>query len=99
MEPMKPMKSMEPMRPLQFSEAARWWPEALGQPAAAGSQNDVHYAYFRGARRLLLRQGDDVATYDTADHEISGVAQASDTRHARFTSNLGEVDLDSLQRL
>ena len=96
---MEPMKPMTPMRPLQFSEPARWWPEALGQPDAAGSQNDVHYAYFRNARRLLLRQGNDVSTYDTDDHEISGVAQASDTRHARFTSERGEVDLDSLRRL
>jgi hypothetical protein len=93
------MKPMKPMQPLQFSAPARWWPEALGEPNAAGSQNDVHYAYFRGARRLLVRQGTDVSTYDTADHEISGVAQASDSRHARFTSNHGEVELDSLHRL
>jgi len=96
MEPLKPMK---PMRPLQFSEPERWWPEALGTPSSLGSQNDVHYAYFRAARRLLLRRGDEITTYDAGDHDIYGVSQASDTKHAKFVSNQGEVDIESLRRV
>jgi hypothetical protein len=96
---MKPFKPMAPMRPLQSSRTVRWWPEELGSPSALGSQNDVHYAYFREGRRLLLRQGKEVTTYDTGDHDISGVSQISDTRTARFTSNHGEVDIASLHRL
>jgi hypothetical protein len=75
MQPMKPMEPMQPMKPLQFNAEARWWPETLGQPDATGSQNDVHYAYFRTARRLVLRQGDEITTYDTGVHDIGEVAQ------------------------
>jgi hypothetical protein len=96
---MEPFKPMAPMRPLQFSKPVRWWPQELGNPSSLGSQNDLHYAYFREARRLLLRHGQEITSYDTGDHDISGVAQASDIRHARFTSSHGEVELASLRRL
>jgi hypothetical protein len=96
---MEPFKPMTPMKPLRFSEPVRWWPEDLGSPSSLGSQNNVHYAYFRAARRLLLRHGKEITAYDTGDHDISGVAQASDISHARFFSNLGEVDLKSLKRI
>ena len=96
---MEPFKPMAPMRPLQFSKPVRWWPEELGNPSSLGTQNDVHYAYFRDARRLLLRRGKEITSYDTGDHDISGVSQVSDTRNARFTSSHGEVDLASLKRL
>ena len=99
MDPFKPMAPMAPIRPLEFSRTVRWWPEELGNPSALGSQNDVHYAYFRDARRLLLRHGTQITVYDTGDYDISGVAQASDTRNARFTSSRGEVDLASLRRI
>jgi len=87
------------MEPMSFSNTETWWPAELGSPSSSGSQNDVHYAYFRGARCLLLRQGDEVTTYDTGEHEIYGVQQASDTAHARFTSDQGEVDVASLKKL
>jgi len=96
---MEPFKPMAPMRPLQFSRRVRWWPEELGNPSSLGSQNDVHYAYFREARRLLLRHGKELTTYDTGDHDITGVAQASDARHATFSSSRGEVELESLRSL
>ena len=96
---MEPLKPMAPMQPMRRSRPVRWWPEELGNPSALGSQNDVHYVYFRDARRLLLRHGREITTYDTGDHDITGVAQASDARHARFSSPRGEVDLASLRRL
>jgi hypothetical protein len=99
MGPMEPFKPMPPMRPLQFSKRVRWWPEELGTPSALGSQNDVHYAYFRDAHRLLLCSGKEVTTYDTGDHDITGIAQASDTRHALFSSSRGAIELSSLTRI
>ena len=93
------MQPMKPMKPLEFKESPAWWPEELGHPNSAGSQNDLQYAYFGAARRLLLRRGDTVTTYDTGDHEIHGVSQASDKAHVRFTSNHGVVDLAQLKRL
>jgi hypothetical protein len=93
------MEPMKPMKPLKFSEIPRWWPEDLGEPNSAGSQNDVQYAYFSAARRLLLRDGAQITTYDTGDHAIQGVSQASDAAHATFTSNHGVVNLSELKRL
>jgi len=99
MERMKPMKPMEPMEPMNFKEMPRWWPQELGEPNSAGSQNDVRYAYFGDARRLLLSDGNTLDTYDTGDHHIQGVSQASDTAHATFTSDRGEVKVADLKRL
>ena len=99
MEPMKPMAPMKPMEPMQWNDTPRWWPEEFGEPNSAGSQNEVQYAYFRDARRLCLREGDEVTTYDTGDHHIQGVSQASDIAHARFTSDRGEVRVEDLTRL
>ena len=31
-----------------------WWPAGLGIPAAAGSQNDMRYAFFPAAKRLVI---------------------------------------------
>jgi hypothetical protein len=96
MEPMEPMK---PMKPLEFKQLEQWWPHALGNPNSAGSQNGVQYAYFHNARRLLLRRGGEVSTFDTGDHDISGVSQASDSQHVTFTSSRGLVDLGQLKPL
>lgn len=90
---------MEPMKPLEFKQLDQWWPHALGSPNSAGSQNGVQYAYFHDARRLLLRRGGEVSTFDTGDHDISGVSQAGDSHHVIFTSSRGPVELDQLKRL
>jgi hypothetical protein len=90
------------MRPLifkDFDDMTRWWPEILGTATSAGSQNDLHYAYFRGARRLLIRQGERVTTYDTGDHDIQGVSQNSDAARATFLSDHGQVDISQLKAL
>jgi len=99
MEPMKPMQPMKPMEPMKFKEMPRWWPEEFGEPNSSGAQNEVQYAYFGAARRLLLRDGHETTTYDTGDHAIQGVSQASNATHATFTSNRGVVALSELKRL
>lgn len=98
MTPMQPMKPMEPMRPMEKAEV--WWPNELGEPSTTGGQNDVHYAFFPDKHRLLVRQGEVTTTYDSADHQIGGVAQSqSDTQSLTFTSQNGRVDLSQLERV
>jgi hypothetical protein len=98
-KPMKPMAPMKPMEPMKWKETPRWWPEEFGEPNSAGSQNDLQYAYFSDARRLLLRAGGQVTTYDTGDHNIEGNSQASDAAHWIFTSDRGEVTVKDFKRL
>jgi hypothetical protein len=105
MEPMKPMEAMKPMEPIKpmtpMAAGESWWPQALGGPSSRGSQNGVRYAFFPNARRLLLQRDDVIEQYDTGDHQIQGVAQASDQAGglASFTSQHGTVDLASLKRV
>jgi hypothetical protein len=96
-EPMKPMEPMEPMKPLSED---KWWPPKLGQPSTSGSQNDMRYAFFPEKRRLLIEQDGKLATYDSADHLISGVSQQqSSGRDLAFASQTGAVDLADLKKL
>jgi hypothetical protein len=97
MKPMQPMEPMQSMKFADFGDTSRWWPEILGTATSAGSQNRVHYAYFKGARRLLIRLGDDIETYDTGEFDIQGISQSSDAGHITFVSNLGPVDLSQLK--
>ena len=98
MEPMKPMKPMAPMKPMDFGPA--WWPGDLGDPSSSGAQNEMRYAFFSGPRRLLVEDAGKLTTYDTGDHQITGVAQAqSSGRTLKFTSQDGEVSLDKLKTL
>ena len=104
MQSMKPMSGMKPMEPMQpMKEPPRWWPEELGEnPNSAGGQNDARYAFFADKKRMAVDTGDgNVQVYDTADHRISGVQQhqAGAGRKVTFTSQHGEVDLASLQRI
>ena len=95
MEPMKPMKPMEPM---QGGEA--WWPRDLGEPASSGAQGERRYAFFPDARRLLIEEGGQIASYATGDHRIAGVAQGgSGGEPLAFTGEHGPVRLDDLKRL
>ena len=101
MEPMKPlrgMKPMEPMKPMDFGKP--WWPFDLGEPSTSGAQNEMRYAFFPDARRLLIEEGGKLTTYDSGEHMISGVSQAqSHSRSLTFTSQDGPVRLDELRRL
>lgn len=93
MEPMKPMAPLAPMPPLE-----RWWPSDLGEPASAGSQNDLRYAFFPAARRLIVDKQGVATTYDTGDHRIGGVSQASASlQSVEFTSQHGPIRLGELK--
>ncbi len=91
---------MKPMKGFADDPASRWWPEALGtSPNSAGGQNELRYAYFGGKHRLAVDDGHGVKVYDTGDHQVSGVQQKQGEggRKIVFTSQKGEVDLDSLK--
>jgi len=77
--------------------AAHWWPAELGTPSATGTQNNVKYAYFAGARRLAVDTGGEVWVYDTQDHQIGGFSQQQGGASSiTFTSQFGTVNLASL---
>ncbi len=102
MKPMEPLKPMEPMKGFDDRPANRWWPESLGtSPNSSGGQNDLRYAYFGDKHRLAVDSGNGkVRVYDTGDHAISGVQQhQSGSQDVVFTSQRGEVKLDSLKEV
>jgi len=103
MKPMEPMKGMKPMAPMTPMSAAddSWYPQGLSNPSSSGGQNGLDYAFFPDQRRLAIRQGGAVTTYDTGDHQISGVSQqqSGHTGTPSFTSQNGSVDLGSLQQV
>ncbi len=49
------------------------------------------------ARRLLIEKDGKLSTFDSGDHEISGVQQAGDL--PTFISQDGTVRLDELKRI
>ena len=94
MKPMEPMKSMEPMKPLDGGDA--WWPKDLGSPSSSGSQNGMRYAFFPDKKRLVIETDGKTRTYDSGDHQISGVQQANGGS-ATFSDKNGTVDLSDLK--
>lgn len=50
-------------------------------------------------RRLLIRQGDGIKTYDTGDRDIQGISQAGDAGHVKFLSDRGPVDVSQFKIL
>jgi hypothetical protein len=75
-----------------------WTGLDMATATATGSQNDIRYAYFGGARRLAVRIGERVTIYDTEDHEISGISQQqSGDSSLTFVSQRGLVRLADLQ--
>jgi hypothetical protein len=79
--------------------AGSWWPQELGNPSSVGSQNDMRYAVFPAKRRLVIDDHGHTATYDTGDHQISGVSQAQSTDSTlTFVSQHGVVRVSDLAR-
>ncbi|RAI60164.1 hypothetical protein DOO78_03490 [Roseicella frigidaeris] len=101
MEPMKPMQPMKPMEPMKpMDSGPPWWPQALGQPATSGGQNDTRYAFFPEARRLAVQRDGKVTLYDTGEHRISGVQQQQGgTASLAFSSQQGTVRLEDLKQV
>ena len=83
-----------------LSVAARgsnWWPADLGRPASTGSQNNVRYAVFPSAQRLVIESNGQIAVYDTMNHQIGGVSQQQGAdASVTFTSQFGLVRLRDL---
>ncbi len=94
MKPMQPMKPMEPMKPMDGGNV--WWPKEFGAPSSSGAQNGMRYAFFPDQKRLLIQTDGKVTTYDSGDHAISGVQQASGA-WATFSDANGTVDLKDLR--
>jgi hypothetical protein len=92
------MTPMEPKRPM--AGAKRCWPDGLGEPSTTGSQNGKRYAFFSERQRLLVEQDGKLTTYDSGDHQMSGVTQHEDTDGSlAFTSQNGSMKLDELKQV
>lgn len=87
-------------RPLDMADPPASAQEQFGLPAASGSQNGMRYAWFPAHRRLVLDGHGRRRVFDTADHDIHGVAQQqSGSGSITFTSQHGPVDLASLREV
>jgi hypothetical protein len=77
---------------------ADWWPAGLGQPSAAGGQNDMRYACFPGQNRLAVMRDGRVTVYDTGVYRISGFSQQQGAgQRLTFSSQMGNVGLEDLR--
>jgi hypothetical protein len=72
----------------------------LGRPGAVGAQNDLRYAVFPDARRLVIDDRGTISIHDTGNHKIFGVAQAQSSDQAlTFTSQDGLARVADLPKL
>jgi hypothetical protein len=82
------------------ARSSDWWPGGLGTPGAVGAQNDLRYAVFPDASRLVIDDHGTISIYDTGRHRIVGVAQAqSSDRTITFTSQDGLVRIADLPKM
>ncbi|WP_237476721.1 hypothetical protein [Lichenibacterium dinghuense] len=88
------MEPMMPMKPMDGGDA--WWPENLGKPSSSGSQDGMRYAFFPDKKRLVVETDGKTKTYDSGDHQISGVQQANGGQ-ATFSDKDGTVELSDLK--
>ena len=58
----------------------------------------MRYAFFPDKKRLLVETDGKTTTYDSGDHSINGVQQASGSS-ATFSDAEGSVDLKDLKRI
>jgi hypothetical protein len=76
---------------------SRWWPPELGEPASAGAQNEMRYAFFPASRRIAIQQGGRLHVYDSGEHRLSGFSQQQGgDQSLTFTSQFGVVRLADL---
>lgn len=94
----KPGIATGPTMAFRPMESADWWPAEFGAPNSSGAQNNMRYAYFGAAKRLVIEINGRITVYDTGDHRISGVSQQqSGTQSLTFTSQHGTVPLSRLK--
>ena len=76
------------------------WPAEFGHASTSGAQNNLRYAYFPNVRRLCIQQDGRVRTFETGDHQISGVSQQQGSDQSlTFTSQFGLVRLIDLPEI
>ncbi|TCK19782.1 putative oligomerization/nucleic acid binding protein [Ancylobacter aquaticus] len=76
------------------------WPKEFGHPSSSGAQNDLSYAFFPSARRLVIEKAGAQAIYDTGEHVIAGVSQQQGSDQSlSFSSQFGSVRLADLVRI
>ncbi|MBC7858556.1 MAG: SHOCT domain-containing protein [Burkholderiaceae bacterium] len=78
-------------------QSADWWPSDLRWPNSTGAQNNVQYAYFSQARRLVIKVNGQLTVYDTLDHQIGGFSQQQSYGGTlSFSSQYGLIDVGAL---
>ena len=83
--------------PKGSSGGNNWWPGDFGVPSSSGSQNDIRYAFFPQARRLVVQRNGQISVFDTLDHQIGGVSQQQGGGSSlTFTSQYGTISTLSL---
>ncbi len=69
-----------------------WWPSGLGSPSSSGSQNNIRYAFFPQACRLVVQRDGQTSVFNTLNHHISGVSQQQGgSSSLTFTSQFGTI--------
>lgn len=76
--------------------ARQWWPDEYGAPDVEGAQNDIRYAYFAKAKRLVVETGGSQTIYKTGKHKITGFSQQNG--RLQFNSQLGTFGLAELSQ-
>jgi len=88
---------MFPPAPQGGVGGSHWWPGDLGSPSSSGAQNNIRYAFFPQAQRLVVERDGQVSVFNTLDHRISGVSQQQGgSTSLTFTSQYGTVSTLSL---
>jgi hypothetical protein len=82
-----------------MSGSAGWWSVGLGRPGAVGAQNDLRYAVFPDARRLVIDDRGTISIHDTGHHKIFGVADPKQRQALTFTSQDGLVRVADLPKV
>jgi hypothetical protein len=81
--------------------SSSWWPKEFGRPSMVSGQNNVRYAYFPAASRLVVEEGKVVSIYDTTGLTIYGVSQQQqgNTRNLVVNTSAGPIPADKLPRM
>jgi hypothetical protein len=88
---------MFPPAPQGGVGGGNWWPRDLGSPSSSGSQNNIRYAFFPQAQRLVVERDGQVSVFNTLDHRIGGVGQQQGgDASLTFTSQYGTISTLSL---
>ncbi|CAN5870909.1 SHOCT domain-containing protein [soil metagenome] len=91
---------MFPPAPQGVYGGNNWYPSEFGSPSSSGAQNNIRYAFFPQARRLVVQRDGNITIFDTLDHQISGVSQQQGGNTSlSFSSQYGTVSTLSLPLL